>query len=128
APSSADIRSGGPRPSAGIWLKPAAIGGAGAPLMQDWRDRGFEDADARLLCLKTHYRRILVFSWEALEAARAERAELLAAARRLAAARVAPNPTGLAGYKKRFRDALARDLDGPEALATLWDALRPGAL
>ena len=54
--------------------------------------------------------------------------ELIDAARLLRDARVSPNAAGLAGYKKRFRDALALDLDGPEALATLWDALRPGAL
>ncbi|MBI3554075.1 MAG: hypothetical protein HY077_16385 [Elusimicrobia bacterium] len=115
--------------AARVWIKPAEIGGAGLPAVEEALAKGFDSLDLRLLCLKTHYRRAPAFSWDALEAARGERTALGAAALRLSGrGGLAPNATGLAGYKKRFRDALSRDLDFPEALAILWDALRPGAL
>jgi len=123
----ADVHCGAAAPDGGaLWLKPGGV--SGLVRLDEIRSSGFDPLDLRLLCLKTHYRKPLAFSWDALEDARGERAALLEIAARLGADRVAPNATGLAGYKKRFRDALADDLDSPEAVATVWDALRPGAL
>lgn len=114
--------SWGLRDRGGLWLKPAPAGGAPAP--------GLSEADLRYYCLKGHYRRSEDFSAAGLRAAADERRILLATVARLAAQKSgsAPSPTGLAGYKKRFRDALARDLDTAGALTSLWDALKPGAL
>jgi len=46
----------------------------------------------------------------------------------LAGVSLEPSARGRAGYLHRFRAALSKDLDLPEALACVWDALRPGAL
>jgi cysteinyl-tRNA synthetase len=92
--------------------------------------KGFKILDLRLLCLKTHYRKPLLFDWDLLESARGERLGWGEAVVRLRqrGKGSAPNPTGSAGYKKRFRDALSEDFDFAGALAAVWDALRPGAL
>ena len=91
--------------------------------------RGFAPEDLAFLFLRCSYRAPLSFSWEALARARDERHALAGAAARLERlGGTAPNPAGLAGYKKRLRDALAEDLDTPRALAVLWEGLRPGAL
>lgn len=127
------------RPPADLVCAPADAGGfrlalseysSADPSAAEVLAKGFDALDLRLLCLRVHYRRPLRFEWEALEDARGERRGLLEAARRLRgrAGGSAPNPTGLAGYRKRFRDALSADLDFPRAIGAVWDALRPGAL
>jgi hypothetical protein len=114
-------------PEGALWLKPGP--GPEEPLSLATA-RGVPEGDLLVWALRARYREARPFSWAELEAARSERAALVSAARALAArhAGAAPNAAGLAGYRKRFREALARDFDAPEALASLWDALRPGAL
>lgn len=90
--------------------------------------RGFAPEDFSYLCLKTHYRKPMSFSWGDLQAARSERAQLLAAAKSFGDAGLEPSSRGRAGYLHRFREALSRDLDLPEALNCVWDGLKPGAL
>lgn len=80
------------------------------------------------LCLKTHPRRPLNFTREGLSSARAELADLKGYARSLAGVTLEPSSRGVTGYLHRFREALSRDLDFPEALSCVWDGLRPGAL
>lgn len=89
---------------------------------------GFSWTDFRFLCAQTHYRRALAFAWETLAAARAEREHLQAEARALSALTLEPSARALTGYLHRFRECAARDLDLPQALACVWDGLRPGAL
>lgn len=122
-----EIRVGGEAPgAAAAWLRlEGDVEGVSAPALDA---RGFSPEDFRYLCLKTHYRRRMDFSWEALGAARAERARLLDAARGLSGVTQEPSARALSGYLQRVREALSRDLDLPEALACVWDALRPGAL
>lgn len=104
-----------PPRGARLWLRPAPSSGGAVP---------------GLLCLKTHYRKPLALDARSLEEAQGDLSFLRQAARRLERdfGSASANPSGVAGYKKRFRDALSSDLDLPEALASLWDALRPGAL
>ncbi|HEX4048531.1 MAG TPA: hypothetical protein VH309_11880 [Elusimicrobiota bacterium] len=124
----AEIRVGGDDPGpAAAWLKAAPLAGA-PPAEAALAARGFSPDDFRFLCVKTHYRRPLAFSWEALAAARDERAELLGAARALEGTSLDPSARGRAGYLHRFREELSRDLDLPAALSCVWDGLRPGAL
>lgn len=80
------------------------------------------------LCLKTHPRKPLNFTREGLASARAELADLRACARSLAGVTLEGSSRGVTGYLHRFREALSRDLDFPEALSCVWDGLRPGAL
>lgn len=80
------------------------------------------------LCLKTHPRKPLSFTREGLSSARAELADLRGYSRSLAEVTLEPSSRGVTGYLHRFREALSRDLDFPEALSCVWDGLRPGAL
>lgn len=94
----------------------------------DFESRGFSWREFHYLCLKTHPRKPLAFSWDALAEARAELSALQAAAGSLAAVTLEPSSRGVTGYQHRFREALSRDFDFPEALSCVWDGLRPGAL
>ncbi len=123
-----EIRVGGKDPGPGAaWLTAAALDGE-APDEAAMAARGFAPEHFRFLCLKTHYRRPLAFSWAALAAARAELSELRASAAALARVDLDPSARGRAGYLHRFREALSKDLDVPAAVDCVWDALRPGAL
>jgi cysteinyl-tRNA synthetase len=123
-----EIRVGGKDPGpVAAWLKPAPLEGE-APAEAALADRGFSPEHFRFLCLKTHYRRPLAFSWEALAAARAEYSELRTFAQALSEVALDPSPHGRVGYLHRFREALSKDLDLPAAVGCVWDGLRPGAL
>jgi hypothetical protein len=124
----AELYFGAGAPKAGaLWLKPGA--GPAQPA-DSAAARGFGEGDLRLWALRGPYRDDAVLAWPDLDAARGDREALARALRALLERHgsSAPNPTGLAGYRKRLREALARDFDFPEALAALWDGLRPGAL
>ena len=123
-----EIRVGGSDPGpAAAWLKAAPLDGEAAG-EAGLAARGFSPEHFRFMCVKTHYRRPLAFSWEALAAARAELSELRACARSLSEVSLDPSVRGRAGYLHRFREALADDLDLPAAIGIVWDGLRPGAL
>jgi hypothetical protein len=113
-----------------LWLRPEARSRGCDDDLAALGARGFDEDALRLACLKSHYRAELDLSQDSLERAREDSLRLRATANFLRGARggSAPNVKALAGYKKRLRDALARDLDLPAALGCLWDALRPGAL
>lgn len=119
-----ELYCGSARPPQGsqVWLKP---GPADVPRGASWSEPEF-----RYLCLRTHYRRAPDFSASFVSEVLGEFAFLRDSANRLEASHAgsASNPKGLSGYRKRFRDACANDLDFPEALNCLQDALRPGAL
>lgn len=121
---SVEIYCGESRPprSVRIWLNPVE---ARFPPGASW-----SNAEFRYLCLRTHYRRLPDFSASAVSQAVDEFDFLRESARRLESAHAgsASSPRGVAGYKKRIRDACSRDMDFPEVLSSLRDALRPGAL
>jgi hypothetical protein len=94
----------------------------------DFSSQGFSAEDFHYFCLKTHPRKPLAFSWEGLSAARGELADLRHSARALAGVTLEPSSRGVTGYLHRFREALSRDFDFPDALSCVWDGLRPGAL
>ena len=94
----------------------------------DFAARGFSPEDFHYFCLKTHASKPLLFSWAALASARAELGDLRASARALSGVTLEPSSRGVIGYQHRFREALSRDFDFPEALSCVWDGLRPGAL
>lgn len=123
-----EIVVGGEEPEPGaVWIKPAPLTGP-VPDAAGLCARGFLPADLDFFLRATHYRRPLVFSWEALDSARTERLRLAAVAREHAAVSQEPSARALAGYLHRFSEALRRDLDLPEAVACVRDGLRPGAL
>ena len=125
----AELRVGGDRPAdSTAWLVVGKLNAPVDPGPAVLSAKGFSTEDFHYLCLKTHYRKPLEFSWEALAAARAEREDLLRAAAAHAGVALEPSPRGRAGYLHRFRDSLSKDLDFGDALACVWDGLRPGAL
>ena len=79
----------------------------------------------RYLLLQTHYRKPLMFSWEAMDAAEQGYRNLLARIATLGELRVKP---GLAKEDKKLLEKIAAacndDLNAPEALAALWAALK----
>jgi cysteinyl-tRNA synthetase len=101
---------------------------------------GFAPLDYRYFCLGAHYRSPLQFSFEALEAARNARANLVERVARLreeldraesstaSGAYASVPPDSLAGFMGSFRDNLASDLNVPRALADLWGMLRSESL
>ncbi|MBI4424180.1 MAG: cysteine--tRNA ligase [Elusimicrobia bacterium] len=96
--------------------------------LADLEERGVSPLDYRYLCLTAHYRKQLDFSWESLEGAKSAHRKLRDRVQLLGREAKAEAGPELEPYRKRFAAAAADDLDMPGALATVWDALKPGAL
>jgi cysteinyl-tRNA synthetase len=89
--------------------------------LRDIENKGYDPLAFRYLCLQAHYRSKMNFTWEALDSA----SIALQNIRKLAYS------IGETGGTKRNREkerdilkALSDDLNAPEALATLWEALK----
>ena len=83
--------------------------------MQDVLDRRFEPLAFRYLCLGTHYRTKLNFTWEALKGAQNALQKLYERVRELEAPAI-----GCADYERDFLSAMNNDLNTPQALAVMW--------
>lgn len=99
--------------------------------VRDLTERGVDPLAFRLLCLQTHYRSKLHFSWESMEAASVALKSLREFVGRLARGTRGQEDKGtseakdaLATVEQRFTDALADDLGSPQALAALFDFIR----
>jgi cysteinyl-tRNA synthetase len=83
--------------------------------------KGFNPLDYRYFCLGTVYRNPLMFSWEALGAAKTARKKLIEKVLTLKAA-------GKGKVNRKFIDKFTKeindDLNTPKALATLYDLLK----
>ncbi|HAX49296.1 MAG TPA: cysteine--tRNA ligase, partial [Bacteroidetes bacterium] len=91
-------------------------------------DKGYSPLDYRYLCLGTHYRKRLLFSWEILEQAKTAMARLKQnvqqirdEAKKNFDARDASMPEG---EREKFLEAVNDDLNMPQALAVLWGVVR----
>jgi cysteinyl-tRNA synthetase len=99
-------------------------------------DKGYDPLDYRFMCLGTHYRKRLLFSWEILDQAKNafERlknkiAELVDYAGYGSSSSAGQNlsiggNSALNEYRQRFLEAINDDLNMPEALAVMWDIFR----
>lgn len=88
--------------------------------LQDVTDRGIDPLAFRFLCLQTHYRQKLQFSWAALESAAEGYRNLWQHV-----ADLGPDAKiGCAEYEQRFREAINDDLNAPQALAVLHELLK----
>jgi len=84
--------------------------------ISDLTERGYDPLAFRYLCLNTHYRQKLNFTWEAVAGA----AQAVRNLRR-AVVDLGPPQIGCAGYEERFADALSDDLNVPKALGVAWE-------
>lgn len=96
------------------------------------KEKGHDPLAYRYFCFSAHYRKQLEFTWESVDASEKTLETLRGIVARLvdetAAERTPPGPDRDSAYYARFTAALADDLNLPQALATLWEALRDPAL
>ncbi|MEK6809202.1 MAG: cysteine--tRNA ligase [Nanoarchaeota archaeon] len=86
-------------------------------------EKGFEPLDYRYFCLGTHYRKPLMFSYEALEGAKAGRKRLNDRFLELKKTGTL-SPAKQKKYLETFTDNINDDLNTPKTLAALWDVLK----
>jgi cysteinyl-tRNA synthetase len=91
--------------------------------LADLKEQGFDALDYRYHCFTAHYRKQLDFTWESLESSKTSRRRLCETA---AALEGEPAKPACADHQKAFRQALEDDLNAPEAVAAVWDALKSG--
>jgi len=93
--------------------------------LADVTARGVEPLAFRYLCLNTHYRQKLNFSWEALAAAQTGLDNLR---ERVLEIQAEAGGTVIADAQERFREALSDDLNAPKALGVVWEVMKGRAL
>jgi len=103
-------------------------------------DKGYDPLDYRYMCLGTHYRKRLLFSWDILDSAKSAYsrlrnriAELVDIAKYRNENASGQNlsiggDSALSIYKQKFMEAINDDLNMPEALAVMWDTFREAKL
>ena len=87
-------------------------------------EKGYDPLAYRLFCLQSHYRRILVFSWENLDNAATTYQKLLG---RIAALNPSDGELDEAVFsarKEKFNKALGNDLNTSLAVTALYDVLK----
>ncbi len=96
-----------------------------AYLVDDLIDRGFDPLSFRYLCLNTHYRVKLNFTWEALEAAQNALERLREHVRSHKESGVtAREGEVLPDVRAPFYEAINDDLNVPAALGFVWELMR----
>ena len=88
--------------------------------------KGYDALDYRYFCLGGHYRTQLKFSYEALDHARAARAQLDSRVSEMKAKAEPAEKLGEKGeeYLEKFNAAMENDLKTPEALSHMWSMLK----
>ncbi|MBI2112789.1 cysteine--tRNA ligase, partial [Candidatus Woesearchaeota archaeon] len=87
-------------------------------------EKGYDALDYRYLCLGSHYRKQLVFSWEGMESARNSRKKLIDKVLEIKATHKVDNEKIQKKYLERFTAEINDDLNTPQGLATLWEVLK----
>lgn len=100
-------------------------------LVDDIVKKGMNPLSYRYLCFTTHYRIMLSFSWDALQAADNALKSLYGRIVDFRSGGAVPEKTfsGKAmEYREKFREAVNDDLNMPQALAVLWEVAKDGGL
>ncbi len=84
-------------------------------------EKGYNPISYRFMCLNSHYRKQLVFSYEALDNATQAYQKLLNKVRALG---TEEKEIGTEEYQEKFKNALADDLNTSLALTILYDVLK----
>ncbi len=94
-------------------------------ILEDLIKKGFNPISYRYLCLQTHYRSRLNFSWQALKASQNALNKLYQKIRELKLK--VKTETGslqtIRRYQKKFLKFINTDLNIPKALALMWDLI-----
>jgi cysteinyl-tRNA synthetase len=92
----------------------------------DIETNGFSPLDFRYLCLQSHYRSKLNFTWEALGAAKNARLRLTAKIQdtRRKGQGKSNIKNQISKYWDKFVNKISDDLNTPEALAVVWEMMR----
>jgi cysteinyl-tRNA synthetase len=91
-------------------------------------EKGFSPLDYRYFCLGTHYRNPLMFSFKALEGAKAARRKLFERILEIKESSHNKDHPKQQKYLKRFKSELNDDLNTSKGLATMWDVLKDSEL
>ena len=89
--------------------------------------KGYDPLVYRLFCLQSHYRKSLVFSYEALDSAKSAYDKLVARIASLKDGDGEVDAEKFAVLKKNFTDALDNDLNTALALTAVYDVLKSDA-
>lgn len=95
-------------------------------LMETIIDKGYNPLSYRYLCLNTHYRTNLNFTWEALQGAQNALNKLYNVVREIKPQPLGPSEQLLItdNCKKEFLAAINDDLNMPQALAVMWNLIK----
>lgn len=91
-------------------------------LVEDLVKRGFDPLAFRYLCLTTHYRSQLNFTWKGLSAAQVALTRLRREISNLLP--VQTSRSQISKYKQKFLDVINDDLNFPQALSVTWDLVK----
>ena len=87
-------------------------------------EKGYDPLVYRLFCLQSHYRRSLVFSWDALDNAAATYRKLIARIAALNENEGELDEEGIARFRTAFNEALGNDLNTSLGITVLYDVLK----
>ena len=91
-------------------------------------ERGYDPMAFRYFFLQAHYRQQQAFTWDAIDAAATAHRRLVGHAVVAREAGGEPDATRVGPHLRRFWEALADDLNAPQALAATWEAVRDPVL
>lgn len=97
--------------------------------INDVKEKGIEPLALRYLYLQAHYRQLMNFTWDSLQAAQTGLENLKKTVRSLQnqTSRVTLSEeklNKLDDYRNRFIEAMSNDLQTPQALAVMWEMLK----
>ncbi|HLC89187.1 MAG TPA: cysteine--tRNA ligase [Candidatus Nanoarchaeia archaeon] len=86
--------------------------------------KGFSPLDYRYFCLGTHYRKPLMFSYEALEGAKSASKKLVERVLEIKASKGKEDKSRQKKYLETFTKEINDDLNTPKALAVMWEVIK----
>jgi cysteinyl-tRNA synthetase len=95
--------------------------------IEDVQKKRFETLSLRYLCLQTHYRQQMNFTWESLESAEnayKKLKETVIALKKNSQVKNSESDLKNIDYKERFNEAISNDLQIPQALSIMWEMLK----
>ncbi|OIP78644.1 MAG: cysteine--tRNA ligase [Parcubacteria group bacterium CG2_30_44_18] len=97
--------------------------------IEDIKTRKLNPLAFRYFCLNSHYRSKLNFTWQGLEAAQNALNNLYEDYRNIFSDTTKKKLVGKGGtYRRQFIDAINDDLNTPQALAIMWEAIKDESL